>query len=152
MNHASIAFDDRLTEVFSFGRRNPDNPFIGGFVEEDLGGKLFGNASCQLYRCTVSKQAYDRMVRHVEEMRGRKHQFKYNLWGLLCVMMNVRLERRNAYFCSQFVASVFEKNGCAILGKPAALVTPGDLAASPSLRLVYQGHIRQLTQPLPVTG
>lgn len=36
LNHVSIALDRELTEVYSFGRKQPDNPFIGGFVKEDI--------------------------------------------------------------------------------------------------------------------
>lgn len=28
LNHASIAFDSDLNEVYSFGRKNPSNPFL----------------------------------------------------------------------------------------------------------------------------
>jgi hypothetical protein len=31
-NHASIAFDYELSEVYSFGRKTARNPVIGGFV------------------------------------------------------------------------------------------------------------------------
>ncbi|MUV37483.1 hypothetical protein JNUCC1_01289 [Lentibacillus sp. JNUCC-1] len=29
LNHVSIGFDDELSEVYSFGRKRPKNPFIG---------------------------------------------------------------------------------------------------------------------------
>ena len=35
-NHASISFDLELLEVYSFGRKTARNPFIGGFVKEDV--------------------------------------------------------------------------------------------------------------------
>ena len=35
-NHASISFDAELSEVYSFGRKTVYNPFIGGFVKEDI--------------------------------------------------------------------------------------------------------------------
>lgn len=146
MNHASLVLGDGLKEIYSFGRLHPRNPFSGGLVMEDLEGKLFGNASCALYRCTVSEQAYEQICQRVEGMLQEKGKYKYNLLGLLGVAFNVRLERAYAYFCSQFVASVFEFGGAALTGKPAALVTPGDLALSPALRLVYRGEVRGLLQ------
>ena len=33
-NHASISLTPTLEQMFSFGRLNPRNPFVGGFVEE----------------------------------------------------------------------------------------------------------------------
>lgn len=35
-NHVSIVFDKRLDEVYSFGRKEPRNPFIAGFIREDV--------------------------------------------------------------------------------------------------------------------
>lgn len=35
-NHASIAFDRNLSEVYSFGRKAARNPFIGGFVKDRI--------------------------------------------------------------------------------------------------------------------
>lgn len=32
--HASISLDERLEEMYSFGRVNPYNPFWGGYVRE----------------------------------------------------------------------------------------------------------------------
>ncbi|MEM5591749.1 hypothetical protein AAHH67_08270 [Niallia circulans] len=40
-NHASISFDPQLNEVYSFGRRKPSNPFIGGFVKENVQHSFF---------------------------------------------------------------------------------------------------------------
>ena len=35
LNHASIAFDEELKEMYSFGRKQRHNPFVGGFVKEN---------------------------------------------------------------------------------------------------------------------
>ena len=34
LNHTSIAFDEQLNEMYSFGRKQRHNPFVGGFVKE----------------------------------------------------------------------------------------------------------------------
>ena len=34
--HVSISLDEELTQMYSFGRLNAYNPFIGGFVHESL--------------------------------------------------------------------------------------------------------------------
>lgn len=68
-NHASIAFDPALHEVYSFGRKRPRNPFIGGFVKEDMHSELFREATCAVYRCSVSE-------RHYHEIRSYLHRFE----------------------------------------------------------------------------
>ena len=41
LSHVSIAFDSDLREVYSFGRKYQRNPFIGGFIQEDVTGPVF---------------------------------------------------------------------------------------------------------------
>ena len=35
-NHVSIAFEEDLNKLYSFGRLQPNNPFFAGFVEESV--------------------------------------------------------------------------------------------------------------------
>src|SRR5690554_5588184 len=60
-NHASISFDSILKDVYSFGRKTPRNPFIGGFVKEDITGGIFKQARCAIYSCTATEEQIDRM-------------------------------------------------------------------------------------------
>ncbi|GJM76303.1 hypothetical protein HMSSN036_85190 [Paenibacillus macerans] len=53
-NHASIAFDPELREVYSFGRKHPLIPIYGGFVKEDIHGGVFAK---QPAPCTAAKSA-----------------------------------------------------------------------------------------------
>ena len=40
-SHVSISLDEELTKMYSFGRLNPYNTFIGGFVNERLNSGTF---------------------------------------------------------------------------------------------------------------
>lgn len=142
MNHASIALDRELKEVFSFGRKNLRNPLVGGFVREDMTSELFGRATCALYYCSVDKKTYDRIRKHIEEFERNEHQYKYNLLGLFGVLLNKRIVRKNAYFCTQFVASVLEENGVLVSSKPSDLVTPADIERAKALSQVYRGSLQ----------
>ncbi|MBW7474658.1 hypothetical protein K0T92_07865 [Paenibacillus oenotherae] len=143
MNHASIALDPELKEVYSFGRKNRRNPLIGGFVKEDMSSNLFDRATCALYHCTVSKGTYERIRQHMWEMERNEHRYKYNLLGLFGVLLNKRIQRKNAYFCTQFVAAVLEENGVPVSSKPSALVTPADIERAQALRQVYRGTLEE---------
>ncbi|MBB6670460.1 hypothetical protein [Cohnella nanjingensis] len=142
MNHASIALDGDLEQVYSFGRRSPGNPFSAGFVKENLRGELFRQATCSVYRLAVSANQYERLKRIIRRFEENKSQYSYNLLGLATLMLNVPLERENAFFCSEFVASALSRAGLRVTDKPASLVTPFDLAASPSLTLCYRGELQ----------
>lgn len=142
LNHASIAFDEQLNEVYSFGRKNPNNPFIGGFVKEDMRGPLFKQATCAIYRCKVTQAEYAQMRLLIEHMEMNQSQYRYNFLGILAVLFNIQMKREYAYFCSQFVASVFERSGVYLVNKSPLLVRPGDFPHTPLLELVYQGPLQ----------
>ena len=50
LNHASIAFDPELHEVYSFGRKKPHNPFDGGLVRENFRAPFFRSSEYAVYR------------------------------------------------------------------------------------------------------
>ncbi|MEB6550126.1 hypothetical protein MXL46_13610 [Heyndrickxia sporothermodurans] len=154
LNHASLALDDQLFEVYSFGRKKIRNPFIGGFVKENIRSELFKQANCAIYCCTVTDEQYKKMRRKIRKMEMNKQKYKYNLIGLIGVLFKIEIERKNAYFCSQFVASVLTETGVVMMNKPIAFVKPHDLKEFPTFELVYEGKLdfycfpEEITQPL----
>lgn len=140
-NHASIAFDEALTEVYSFGRKNPRNPFIGGFVEENINEGLYKQATGVIYRLNVSEHAYEKMREYVKTIDNQKGDYRYNLLGLIAIIFNIPLNRENAFFCSQFVATVLKQSGSVDLNMPLAFIKPHDLQELTDLELVYEGSL-----------
>ncbi|MCJ7841450.1 hypothetical protein MUB24_11195 [Lederbergia sp. NSJ-179] len=140
-NHASIAFDQNLLEVYSFGRINPYNPFKGGFVKEDLQGDLFKQARCSIYCCTVTDAQIEKMNHYIHRIEAQAEIYRYNLIGLFAVALNKPFNRRNAFFCSQFVATVLLESNVIKFDKPLSLITPHDLQASPRFELIFQGKL-----------
>ncbi|WP_168119731.1 hypothetical protein [Paenibacillus sp. HB172176] len=143
LNHASISFDANLQEVYSFGRKSQGNPFLGGFVRENLYSPLFQEASCAVYRCTVSHSSYVRIRAQIREFEQNQERYKYNLIGLFGVMLQLEWEREDRFFCSQFVASVLENGGVKLVDKPPVLVTPADLQQTGMLMQVYSGSLNE---------
>jgi hypothetical protein len=141
LNHASIAFTKELDTAVSFGRKSVNNPFIGGFVREDMKGKLFSEATCAIYSCSVSEFEYKQMQRFVHQIEQRQHNYKYNFIGLFGVLLNKRINRNRAFFCSEFVTTVLNSGGISIKNKPACLVKPGDFMDCSDFRLIYQGQL-----------
>jgi hypothetical protein len=139
LNHASIAFDANLTEVYSFGRKEIHSPWRGGFVRENMYGLFFQHAQCAIYRCRISETQYAVMYERICRMLEQKERYKYNLLGLAALWLKIRYHRENAYFCSQFVASLFELTGVPLVDKPAYWVRPDDIARSPLLECIYRG-------------
>jgi hypothetical protein len=143
-NHASIAFDAELKEMYSFGRKNPNNPINGGFVKEDIFTGTYSKypeTTCVIYKLEVSEREIEKMKRVLNVFIKNQKKFLYNLIGVLGVSLNEPVEFSNSYFCSQFVAEVFHRSGIKLWDKLPALVTPDDFRKHKELICVYEGKL-----------
>lgn len=147
-NHASIAFDSDLSEVYSFGRKSTRNPFVGGFVKEDMTSSLFNRADCVIYSLEVTEEQFDMMKQFVREIEACQDQYRYNFLGLFGFLINRPIERKNAFFCSQFVASVLNECDTINFDTPFSLIAPKDLQNRSELKLVYQGKLKDYTKTI----
>lgn len=143
-NHASISFDQNFTEVYSFGRKRPRNPFVGGFVKENIREALFKNATCAIYSCYVSETQFQKMKSFLNEIESQKHLYRYNFLGLIAFVMKKQLNRDYAYFCSEFVATVLSKGEVVDFHKPLSFVSPNDLWQVEKFQLEYEGKLAHL--------
>jgi hypothetical protein len=153
-NHASIAFDADLLEVYSFGRKTPRNPFIGGFVREDMDSILFRQSDCAIYSLTITDDEYLKMQKFIQDIAAKKEEYRYNFIGLFGVLFQKPIKRKNAFFCSQFVASVLRESQIIDLEeRDLSLVKPYDLLYSANFQLVFEGRINdyQSKHYLPYT-
>jgi hypothetical protein len=145
-SHVSIALDSELTELYSFARKRVNNPFIGGFIKEDIGDgiyKKFYNTKCLIYSIEVPDEQYKEVENIIKEFEVKKHSLHYNIIGLLGVMLNVPIERRNHYFCSQFVSEVLLRSGVINFDIPPALVQPAHFYNMENKNVVYTGLLSE---------
>ncbi|OKP99595.1 hypothetical protein [Paenibacillus sp. P46E] len=145
-NHASISFDRELTELYSFGRKNPSNPLNGGFVHEDLRTGTFSkypNTTCVIYKLHVSGREVEKMRRVLHIFIRSRQKYLYNMLGVIGIALKEPVEFSNSYFCSQFVAEILDRSGIKLWNKLPALVTPDDFRQSERLELIYQGKLRE---------
>lgn len=143
LNHASIAFDEALTEVYSFGRKSFHNPFIAGLIREQFTEPFYKDTYCAIVKFEVDEEHYTWMKARVGEMFRNRDQYRYHLFGLFGVLLNRSFQRERAFFCSQFVAYLFEEAGCQALTKPSYLVRPTDFCRSIWATTIYQGPLAQ---------
>ncbi|WP_428912267.1 hypothetical protein [Niallia sp. Krafla_26] len=141
-NHASIAFDAELMEVYSFGRKKPKNSFIGGFVKENIDSPLFLQADCAIYSLTISIDEYKKMHQYIQEIASKKDHYHYNFIGLFGVLFKKPIKRKSAFFCSQFVASVLkESNISQFEQKDLSLIKPSDIIDLADFQFVFEGKL-----------
>ncbi|GAF66760.1 hypothetical protein BTS2_3664 [Bacillus sp. TS-2] len=141
LNHVSISFDKELNEVYSFGRKRPHNPFLGGFVNEDMNSFIFQRANCEVYRCEISEEDYLNMKRKVMEIALEQEKYKYNILGMVALMLRLDYDRKYAFFCSQFVATVLKECQVPIVSKSPNLIQPYHFSTSHYLEKVYAGKV-----------
>src|SRR5699024_3490730 len=106
LNHVSISLDSTLTDLYSFGRKNPKNPFSGGFVKEDIRGIFLKDAACVIYSFNLSESEFRCLTNYIKQFESEKEYYKYNFIGLIGVLLNIEIHRKRALFCSQFAATV----------------------------------------------
>ncbi|WP_199868502.1 C40 family peptidase [Virgibacillus senegalensis] len=145
-NHASLALDKDLSRIYSFARREPLNPFWGGFVREDFVKGTFSwypDSTCAIYRLKLSAREYRRLERLIAVFEKNPKRYLYNYAGLVGIPINYPIEIPASYFCSQFVAEVLNRAGHRLFNRPSSLITPDDFRYHPELDLVYQGELYQ---------
>lgn len=145
-NHASISLDDTFENLYSFGRKNPNNPFIGGFVEEsfyDGTFKRFYNSRCLVLRRTIDEQTYESLRESIRVFSENKDTYHYNFVGLFTNLLRYNLPRKNHYYCSEFVGEVLHKCDAYSWDVPPHQIRPHDFVMDNAFEVVYEGLIRE---------
>lgn len=143
-NHVSLSLNRDLIELYSFGRKFTHNPFIGGFVVEKTNSGIyahFPNTTCIIYELDVDVKTYENIEKAINKFKRRSYFYTYNIFGLIGVPMNIPVEVKFAYFCSQFVAEVLYKSGVNLFNKRSSLVTPSDFYKHKELKVVFEGRL-----------
>lgn len=150
--HSSISFDETFTQMYSFGRKNPKNPFSGGFVKENLYDGVFKKwkkSECIIFKIEVSKDQFLGLQRDIEFFYRNQNQYRYNFMGLFGILINRPFDRKNYYFCTQFVYELLNKHQLLDLEKHPGLVTTLDLLDIHNKSILYEGFIVNMGLNLP---
>lgn len=144
-NHVSIALDDRLEEMYSFGRLNPYNPFVGGFVKESphYGTfKRFSDTDATITTVDVTEKQYRAVKDMLSKMYEEKEKYRYNYKGLLWAFFGKSIEELNRFYCSEFVKYVLVENGVVDKSVFNKITRPVDFKELPNTKTVYVGKLR----------
>ncbi|MGG0718345.1 hypothetical protein ABE096_12235 [Robertmurraya massiliosenegalensis] len=145
-NHVSIALDEGLEDIYSFGRKVYMNPFSGGFVKERMDQGVFFHkkeTKCVLYKLTVNEEQFNQIIQVIYQFERFSANYRYNLMGIFAIALNMELRRDNAFTCSQFVATVLRMSGLKLWKKCPELIRPDDFVLIPTLELVYEGKLHE---------
>ncbi len=147
--HASLAFDEDLSCLYSSTRKNGYTMFPAGPSREYLDRGVFRlrpDVPCALYALEVSEEAYTRARRRADHMMAHGNLYRFNVLGLILCGLHIRWRRRRHYFCSQFVGEVLKKSGALELPKHSTLMHPNDYTTLQDLHCVYEGRLSGLPQ------
>lgn len=111
-SHVSIALDNKLQEMYSFGRLHPYNPFWGGFVHEyiDKGTyKRFYKTMARVYSYEVTEEQYEKLKNNIKQIEANKEDYKFNIVGLVAVGFHKKIGKEKSFYCAEFVKYVIEK-------------------------------------------
>lgn len=143
-SHVSISLDKKLTKMYSFGRLNPYNPFIGGLVKEspEYGTfKRFKNTTSQIYSINVTDQEYYQIKKLIKKMYSEKDNYRFNVLGLIAVLINKRLNRENCFYCAEFVKYILESSNLNV--ELPNVIKPDDFRQLDGLSIIYEGKLNK---------
>ena len=144
-SHVSIGFHPELSSVYSFGRKYVSNPLIGTFVKEELDGKFFKkfpNTKYSLYAMEISNLEFEKLKISLKWFEGNRKNFRYNFLGLFTAFLGTEWERRDKYFCSQFVATLLELAEIGAFDKHPSVVKPHDFTELDGTEFISAGKIK----------
>ncbi len=144
-SHVSIALDEDLKEMYSFGRLHPYNPIIGGFVHEKINKgtfKRFYKTKASIYSIEVEDNQFNNLKNIIYRIRDNKKQYKFNIIGLLAIGFKKEIKKQNYFSCAEFVKYVLEKSDIN-LRLPKKMIRPEDFKYIENKVLEYDGLLRR---------
>lgn len=145
--HVSIALDEGLRKMYSFGRINPYIAFLGGFVRESKNFgtfKRFKNTQVLIYEIELRDDQYENIEEIIKYMRKNKKKYRFNILGMALAGINKKIERQDTFYCAEFVKYVLEKSGIDVDNLPD-IIKPEDFKNLENANLIYKGYLRDYT-------
>ena len=140
--HVSISLDEELNQMYSFGRLNPYNPFIGGFVHEGINigtFKRFRKTQTAVYSIMISDEQYKKIKETIKFIRECPIAYKFNIIGLFGAGFNIRIHMRHSFYCAEFVKYLLEK--ARVKNNLPEIIKPEDFKKLDNIRLEYKGSL-----------
>lgn len=143
-SHTSISLDNKLNEMYSFGRVYPYYPFIGSFVHESPKWgtfKRFKKTKSLIISIDVSEKQYNKAKKEINTFikNGQKY-YKFNDRGVVYAAFNKRLTQKNKYYCSEFVKHILDTAG--IENNLPEVIKPMDFINLEKYDVVYEGYLK----------
>lgn len=143
-SHVSIALDENLDQMYSFGRLRPYNPFYAGFVHEGINigtFKRFKKTQTAIYSIVISDEQYQKIEKRIKLIKNSPISYKFNIIGLFGAGLNIKIQPKNSFYCAEFVKYLLVK--AMIKNNLPDIVKPEDFKKMENIRLEYKGTLRE---------
>lgn len=143
-SHVSIALDEELNKMYSFGRLKPYNTFIGGFVNEKIDAgtfKRFKKTKCAVYSLDITEEQYEKVKQAISKVEQERDKYTFNILGLVYAAFNKKREKEYCLYCAEFVKYVLDEADID-LGLPK-VTKPEYFKNLPELKITYKGALRK---------
>ena len=107
-SHASISFDSSLSKMYSFARKDPRNPFVGGFRYESIGEGFYEQKEIPyaVYMVPCTENQIKKMKKRLNYFIQNESKFKFDFSGLVTNYLGIVNNPEHRWFCSRFVADI----------------------------------------------
>lgn len=145
--HVSLALDNKLKRMYSFGRKGTYNAFNAGFIREDLDTGVFRikDVRSRVYSLQVTDEQYHAFVQALEGFERDRDEYRFDIVGLLLRVVSPRfnLARDKHYYCSRFVGELLRDSAAVDLPVDPRLMHPTMFSDLKGMRLLYEGSLKE---------
>ncbi len=155
-NHASIAFDRELIQLYSFARRQYKNPLDAGLVREHpewFSLRRHNHVDVRIYKIPVTREQYLKGKTRILEIKHDSDGYLYNLFSVLFFPFMKGFETYKAYSCAEFVAHMIRTMGIELSpNKLDCMFTPQEIGERIGNWLMFEGNLLEYCQTRPGKG
>ena len=152
-NHASIAFDENLRRLYSFGRRQYKNPLNAGLIREypeRFTLRRFSRINVRIYRIPVTREQYLQGKSRILEIRHDRDGYLYNLFSVLSFPLLKGFHTYKAFSCAEFAAHMLRTVGLELdAGKQSCEFTPEEIGSRFNDLLFFEGNLLDYWKSAP---
>ena len=138
--HVSISLDENLTKMYSFSRLHSYNCFVGGFVHEKQNEgsfKRFKNTKAMICYIEITNYQYEKLEQEILKFKKNRTIYKFNTLGLLYILFNKRIYRKNYFYCAEFIKYVL--NNANVNIRLPEMPRPENFEMLKNAKVIYTG-------------
>ena len=142
--HISLSLDRELRHMYSFGRLNPYNPFLGGFVHESMTRgtfKRFKNTKAKIVSLNVDEMQYKKLKNILKYTKQNRREFKFNVLGLFGIYFNFKRKKDKYFYCAEYIKYIIEYSDID-LNLPE-MIRPENFKEIKNSKIEYIGLLRE---------